>query len=332
MGTKPFLSVEDQILNLKNRNLRFDNEDVAKNILLRENYYNVINGYKLPFIKKDLKGNLSVPESYISNCEFDEIYALYNLDRELRLLILGSLLKFETHLKTSCAYNFSEKYQEAYSYLNVSNYSNDKKDLSAVLRNLAALSGQINRNTNSRNPKTLYIGHYIANHESVPLWVLVNTLTIGNMSYFYNSLDVRLKEVIARDFSEQFKREYLSTEKIESGELQQIIKTINLFRNVCAHEEILFLFKLKRRVKSTIFNKYFKSKDFDVKVIERSDLFTLILLLKLVMLKDDYLKLVDNIDEIFNKYRDKFKSVSFNDVIELSGFANEWEKNILENL
>lgn len=81
MGKKPFLSIENQIKNLKNRNLHFDNEDIAKNILLRENYYNVINGYKLPFIKKDSKGNPIIPESYIPNCKFDEIYALHNLDR-----------------------------------------------------------------------------------------------------------------------------------------------------------------------------------------------------------------------------------------------------------
>ena len=327
MGTKPFLLIEEQIANLKKRNLNFDNDDIARNILSRENYYNFINGYKLPFIKKNLEGNSSIPESYISNCNFNEIYALHNLDRELRLLILGSLLKFETHLKTSCAYNFSEKYQDAYSYLNVSNYSNDKKDLSIVLKNLAALSSVINR-----NKKISYIRHYIDNHELVPLWVLVNTLTIGNMSYFYNSLDIGLKEVIARDFSKQFKSEYSSTEKIDSGELKQIIEIINLFRNVCAHEEILFLFKLKKKIKSVIFIKYFKSKDFDVESIAKSDLFTLILLLKLVMLKEDYVELIENIDGMFNKYKDKFKSVSFNDIIELSGFVDEWRKKILENL
>lgn len=166
----------------------------------------------------------------------------------------------------------------------------------------------------------------------MPLWVLVNALTIGNMSYFYNSLDSKLKEVIARDFSKQFKREYSSVEKIESGELQQIIKTINLFRNVCAHEEILFLFKLNKKVKFTIFSKYFKSEGFDVEAIAKSDLFTLILLLKLVMLKVDYLELIENIDVIFNKYKDKFNSIYFNDIIELSGFVDGWKSIVLENL
>lgn len=321
MGTKPFLSIEDQIQKLKDRNLKFNDEITAKKILLRENYYNVINGYKLPFIKKDLQGKSSIPESYIENCEFSEIYALHNLDRELRIIILRVLLKFETHLKTSCAYNYSKKFPETYSYLNVKNYSSEKDDLQVVLKNLAALSASINRNKN-----TLYIGHYIDNHESVPLWVLVNSLTLGNMSYFYNSIDLDLRNIVAKDFSIQYKEEYSSNEKIESGELKQIIRVINLFRNACAHEEILFLFKLKSSIKGSLFKKYFDDERITVKLIGKSNLFTLILLLRLVTLKNDYLDLIETIKRLFEEYSPLFKAVSFNDIIELSGFIDGWKE------
>lgn len=71
------------------------------------------------------------------------------------------------------------------------------------------------------------------NFENVPLWVLVNSLTIGNISYFYNSLD-ELKEKIARKFGGEYMKDYSSKEKITYSELSNIIKIVNYFRNVCA--------------------------------------------------------------------------------------------------
>jgi abortive infection bacteriophage resistance protein len=328
MATKPFLTIDEQLDKLKTRGLIIKNEVLAKKVLSRENYYNVINGYKKPFLKKDLTGNICTPECYIDDCEFCEIYALHNLDRDIRILLLGFLLKFETHFKTSCAYHFSEAHLEQYSYLNISNYSNDKSALSNVLKNFAALSTEINKNTNEKQKKSLYVSHYIENHDSVPLWVLVNTLTIGNMSYFYNALDAKLQSKIAKDFSEQYKNEYNSKEKIDIEEIKQIVKMVNLFRNVCAHEEVLYLFSLDKKIKYKIFGKYFIDHRIDDSIIERSDLFTLVLLLKLILMREDYVEFIEGIDRIFEKYRNQFRSVNFNDIILLSGFIDNWKEII----
>lgn len=253
MCARPFSTLDEQIRILKTRGLVINDDEKAKNILARENYYNVINGYKKPFLKKDLNGSLLNPEQFSDGCSFEEIYDLYNFDRDLRMLILRSLLKFETHFKTSCAYHFSEKYKGSYAYLVIENYSKERDKLSIVLNNLSTLSKEIIGNTKKDQAKTPYISHYIENHDCVPLWVLVNSLTIGNMSYFYNAIDSNLRETIARDFSEQHKLEHNSSEKVESSELEQVVKIVNLFRNVCAHEEVLFLFKLVKGIKHTLF-------------------------------------------------------------------------------
>ncbi len=326
VSTRPFLSIEDQIKRLQSRGLSVSDIKSAKKVLSRENYYNVINGYKMPFLKKDLNGSLNLPEAYIKDCDFIEICSLHNLDRDLRLLLLGFLLKFETNFKTSCAYNFSDKFRMDYAYLNAENYSRVKNDLSNVLKNLAQLSAEINRNTNVRSPKSVYIGHYIEKHDSVPLWVLVSSLTIGNMSYFYNAIDEDLKEVIARDFSTQYKQEYGSKEKISSGEMKQVVRAVNLFRNVCAHEEVLYLFKLKKGIKSSLFSKYFNDERIDSATIEKNDLFALIAILKLVLVKDEYFELLDGVERVFSKHKENFKSVSFDDVVQLSGFSADWKE------
>lgn len=331
MATKPFLTFDKQIEKLKKRNLVIEDENHVKRILARENYYNVINGYKIPFLKKDINGNLITPETYIDECNFNEIYSLHNMDRDLRIHLLSHLLKFETHLKTNCAYVFSDKHRESYAYLNICNYSTDKNDLSNVLKNLAALSSEVNKSV-GRNNKSLYIGHYINKHDSVPLWVLVNSLTMGNMSYFYNSLDLNLRESIAKNFSIQYKSSYNSHENISSGELKNLIKAVNLFRNVCAHEEILYIFKLKKGIKTKIFEKYFKSSSIGHETLSKNDLYTLIAILKLVLIKDDYLDLIEGIKKIFEKYENDFKTVKFEDIILLAGFTKDWKEKICNSI
>lgn len=332
MGTKPFSPIDEQIKILKDRGLIIVDENKTKTVLLRENYYNVINGYKIPFLKRGLDGELINPEEFTTGCTFSEIYSLHNLDRALRHHLLKYLLKFETHFKTSCAYNFSEKFKAPYSYLSIANYSSEKKVLSDVLKNIAALSAEVNRNTNIDHPKSPYIGHYIKKHDSVPLWVLVNSLTIGNMSYFYSALDDGLKDIIAKDFSMQYKREYESVEKIESDVMIQIVKMVNLFRNICAHEEVLFLFSLDKKIQSSIFLKYFNNGAIEQNDIKKSDLYTLILLMKLVLPKNEYLEFIDYIEKIFDTFSGDFKSVKFEDIILLSGFKKDWKSTIISNL
>nr|WP_246208710.1 Abi family protein [Anaerotalea alkaliphila] len=317
---------------MKSRGLIISNEDNAKKVLAKENYYNVINGYKKPFLKKDLSGNILIPEQYVENCRFEEIHSLHNFDRDMRMLLLGFLLKFETHFKTSCAYNFAEEYSEPYAYINVQNYSNEREDLTHVLNNIAALSNEINRNTNKHKAKSAYISHYVENHESVPLWVLVNSLTIGNMSYFYSAVDSKIKGKIARDFSSQYKNEYNTTEKIDIGEIAQIVKVVNLFRNVCAHEEVLYFFKLRKPIRADLFTKYFVGDRININkdTFNNSNLFTLICILKLVMPKIDYVDFIDKIDCLFKDYDEKFSAVKFSDIILLSGFNQTWKEDILK--
>jgi len=70
------------------------------------------------------------------------------------------------------------------------------------LKNIGKLSNAISReNENSNDKKS--IKHYIKKHYYIPLWVLLNYLTVGNISYFYNPwmdlLKIKLLEVLVRD-------------------------------------------------------------------------------------------------------------------------------------
>lgn len=88
--TKEFSTTNSQIYKLKSRGLIIDNRTLAKRILQKENYYNLINGYKFLFLDKQYAGK---DEKYLKNTNFNEIYALYSFDRELRNLFIRYILE-----------------------------------------------------------------------------------------------------------------------------------------------------------------------------------------------------------------------------------------------
>lgn len=184
------------------------------------------------------------------------------------------------------------------------------------MKNIGTLSNAIsreNKNSNGKKP----IKHYIKKHDHIPLWVLVNFLTLGNISYFYNSLDESLQNKIAKDFGERYKESYQSKEKISKTELIDIIKICNFFRNVCAHDEVMYSFSLNKAGQTAIFEKFFNEN------YTGKNLHDLILVLKLVIPEKEYQSLISSISSIKNKYEDKFTSIPIDDIFSISGFPNK---------
>lgn len=314
--SKPFKTISEQIDILKGRNLEIENEELVEEILSQINYYNIINGYKKVFLKRDLKGNLVDPEEFKSGSNFNELYALYQMDIELKNCIFRFLLRFEKLLKTSCAYHFSEKYREKYSYLQMKNYSSDPNDLTNVLKNISTLSNLVS--SNNKNIGKPAIKHYIDRHGEIPLWVLINFLTLGNVSYFYSSLDDSLKSKIAKDFSSKYKQDYSSKDKIDVGEIREALKISNYFRNIVAHDEVMYSFSIHKVSSTTSLNKFFK------KIYKGKSLHDLVMILKLVLPKKEHEELIEGIKYIFGEYESKFGTVEFKDIIQVAGFDDLW--------
>ena len=88
---KPFKTIEEQIEQLKERGLVIPDEDKAKNVLLSNNYYNIINGYSKYF---PMQG-----DNYIGNTTFDEVLHLYLFDVELKQTFFRAILAAELHIK-----------------------------------------------------------------------------------------------------------------------------------------------------------------------------------------------------------------------------------------
>ena len=92
MKTKEFKTLDEQIEILKNRGLVINDIDGTKRLLLRENYF-FINGYRHIFLK-NRNGN-----EFIKGTTFEELYAVFQFDRNFRNILFKNLLIGENNLK-----------------------------------------------------------------------------------------------------------------------------------------------------------------------------------------------------------------------------------------
>lgn len=126
---------------------------------------------------------------------------------------------------------------------------------------------------------------------------------------------------IAKDFSIQFRREYETKKQIPKSSIIDVLKISNLIRNICAHEERLYNFQLKRRTKSKHNSNLLKIPTDRL----RGNLFTLLALLKLVLPKREHEQLVRSLKELFNSYELNFKVIEQREIMETMGFSPNWK-------
>ena len=179
------------------------------------------------------------------------------------------------------------------------------------LKQISILTKTIHDNVGAQGA----IKHYIEEHGSVPLWVLVNYLTIGNLSYLYATLKDSEKNTIAKYYSDKYAKQYkpASTLTISSKDMESALKIFNLVRNQCAHDERLFNSDYKNIRVSNIANYY------GIENYNNRRIFVAILYFKVLFNKSYYKKFYSELSEIFAKYKNEFQTVSFNDILNSMG-------------
>lgn len=313
---KEHKTFNQQLTILRNRGVVVPTNGKPKRFLEQENYYNVINGYKDLFLVKGSNNQPVEPEIYQEGTHFNELKALFLFDRELRILLLKYLLIFENSIKTTVAYEFSKKYPRKNAYLDIANFvDNDPKK---VLQQISILTKTIH----DKVDRSGAIKHYIEEHGEVPLWVLVNFLTMGNIANFYNILTDSTKNIIAKFYTDKYRAQNKdNTFRLSSADLSACLKVTNLVRNICAHDERLYNVNLRNVRISQIAN------HFGIRRYDNKRFIVLILFLKIVLDKKDFQRLYKALRNLFNQYADEFKTVVFEDILKTMGIdLTEMEK------
>lgn len=317
---KPFKTWNQQLTILRKRGLEVPSN--SKRSLEKIGYYTLINGYKNLFLARDSSGNIIKPEKFIDGSTFDEILALYEFDKKLRSILYDALLEYESNLAAEIAYRFSEKFPQENSYLAIYNF--DSTDVSSVVRTISALSNTIKQKTSVKKYQQNAIKHYVNTHGHVPLWVLVNFLTFGELNYFYRICQKEIQVKIANDFTQNLRREY--RKKYMTSVTPDMINTINHmvnhFRNAVAHNEITYSKQLSKAPTMRLIKKLLNL--YSWRISSQSGIFELIICLKIVLPKKDYATLSKNIIDLLKKYESKFRSVSFEGILQDMNFPSNY--------
>lgn len=248
---KEFKTLDELIALLESRGVETDGE--TKRQLIRESYYAIVNGYKGPFLDRENMAGTN-EDLFLPGTRFEWIYSLFMFDRDLRGIAFKFITRAEAIMKNSLVYAFCEAYPDPNAYLDISSYvdadnflvpeSGKLKKRRLHQRNLATLLRILNGKVGGKSEKG-FIKHYIDHYGFVPLWVLSNDLTFGNMAHFYQLQRRGIQNKTCKLVLEG------SDKQNEGGRITplQLLHSFSVlvdFRNLCAHDDRLYCAKTGR--------------------------------------------------------------------------------------
>ena len=307
MGKKIFKTLDEQIEILKSKNLIVDDYDYAKRVIMRENYFFLM-GYRHLFLSSDGK-------HFRDGTEFREIYALFSFDRQLRNIIFKNILIIENNSKSIFSYVLSQKYGYRESeYLRPQNYNQAPEKKRQVEDLLRKMKRQIRVNGGQHEATK----HYINNYGYVPLWVVVKVLSFGITSELFTIMKYSDQKEIADNFN------------VSVENLLIFLPVLSNFRNLCAHEDILFEHRTQKEIPD---NKYHSSLKIpmvnDTYIYGKCDLFSVMIIFKYLLSEDDFKLLMNEISYEVDILAGKLKSLTLDGILDRMGFPTNY-KDILD--
>ena len=210
---KPPLTYQQQIELLISRGMRIDDQDRAHRYLSHLNYYRLA-AYWLPF-EQDHGTHRFKPGT-----SFDLVLSHYIFDRELRLLVMDAIERFEVSLRTRWAHHLAHTYG-SHAHLDRTLFK-PKWRYQENIRNLE---------DTVRSSSETFIRHLRATYDETlpPLWAICEIMTLGQLSRWYGNLrHSRDRNAIARSYD------------MDEVNLVSFLHHLSIIRNTCAHHARLW--------------------------------------------------------------------------------------------
>ena len=235
-----------------------------------------------------------------------QTYDQYVFDRNLRSIFLKYILIAEQSVKTSLAYHFAESYGEDQTeYLSTSHYMVTNSNQQKIQQLINILSYNITHKSNYA-----YITHYKKNYQNVPLWIMIQILTLGQISHMYDFLKASVSIKICQDHH-----------NIKIKDMHSFLSIMTKHRNVCAHGDRLFNYVTKDCITDTAIHKKLRiSAQSNRYQNGKNDLFSEVIILKYLLDSEDFRNFYYDLKQCINKY------CPHTDIIAIMGFPKNWAK------
>lgn len=226
MFKKEATTIAQQIAKLKERGLQIHSEEEAAHQLSHISYYRL--GEYWHSMQEDRENHLFKP-----NSRFADVIALYNFDRELRMLLFDVIEKIEISLRTKLIYHLSHEVNPWW-FQNFDLF----EDSRALVKTLSSLEEEIART------KDITIKNHNKKHRDdkrfPPAWKSLEQTSFGALSKLYGNLKptVNSKDFIARELG-----------AVNHTYLPSWLQSIAQIRNYCAHHSRLWNRNLPGTVK-----------------------------------------------------------------------------------
>lgn len=220
--TKKATNTKVQIQQLKDRGMILEDESKVKECLLDIGYYR-LGFYWNPF-EKDVEHN------FVEGTSFSDVIRLYYLDVDLRNILLKYINRIEINFRTKVVYYVSNKYKDSPTWF---------VDPKVVNDNCIDYIEKVYTEKFKKDNKTIKKHHskYI-NDKYAPVWKTFEFFTFGTiLNIFKNIHDKEIKERIASEFG-----------ILNLSKFINLMETVVLVRNNCAHGDVLFDFNTPKGI------------------------------------------------------------------------------------
>lgn len=295
---------------LQTRNLCISQPIRATRILTENNYF-FLKGYKELLLEKP------IGENYKSGADFEELYAIYSFDKDLKVLLLRTLLEIEQKLKSVLSGIISERYGvKETQYLKKTNYDLTNPQLVASLT-------RIKKQKSFYGKKNKAVIHYLTKYGYVPLWVLSKAITMGAVRDLFKVMKPSDQMYVAN----QVLCRPIGVNQKKVNRVKNMIALLVDIRNMCAHDEIIFNF-VHDRVDIGIYPEHssfqLKKDKTGVVIQGRKDLFAVFIAIKYLVSRTAYNQFIQSFEALNNKLMRSVKSFTKEELIEYMGLPIDY--------
>ena len=209
--TKPAVKLSDQVSLLQSRGLIIEDEDLASSFLSNVSYYR-LRAYTYPY-----QNNKKTDHPFKEGVRLEDVMALYNFDRKLRILVFDAMERIEIAVRTQIIYqwsitNGSHWHLESHLFRNQGIHA----------ENLTSLQKEVDRS------KETFIDHYLKKYTEPPqppAWMSLEVTSIGLLSKFF--------KLLKRGSQKKKVVQHFGVYDIELFETW--LRCFSEIRNICAH-------------------------------------------------------------------------------------------------
>lgn len=308
---KFFLTYNQQMRKLRNDKGIICTGSSHKKILVRAGYFNIINGYKNPFISgRDSTGK----HSYISGTSIDQLQAVKQFDDKLRSFLLRYITQVEEEVRTLAGYKFDECNDNG----SIPWYSTDayspNKSLQEKMTVISKAYSELSKS------QLDYVSFYMNNHKQIPTWIMFKVV---NFSTF-----IDLVRYGKTDVSHSLCHLYGMEDEKNHPNVKLLIGSLHWMRkirNSCAHNERVYcLTRRSERRSSTgrIIEKYFRLLSSGYTRNLEQKIFDLILCFKYFLPQNEYKQFISELKTMLLNLQFKIHPHAFEYVRSQMGIRN----------